>query len=147
MTNPDEDLTAKKLELSLAETNLAIHEDRHALAEHSIKAAREALAQVSTPNDHVSRVLYAQAHGALASALLLSAQTGLMLERDRADIAHRRAHVDHAEAELAKAGEVQDVIGGIMQEMQEKLREQGIRFEPGPFGGGIIQLGKPEEDE
>lgn len=147
MTNPDDDLTAKKLELALAESNLAMHEEHLNEAASLADAALEDLSALPKPADHVGALLVAQASATLAGAISSVVQTRLMLEHERSAISHSRAHVDHAEAEIAKQGEVKDRVSSAMEALRHQLEAEGIRIVPGMFGDGVmgIQLGEPDD--
>lgn len=146
MKHPDEDMTAKKLDLALAESNLTLHEQNLAEAEALAEAALTDLHSLPRPSDHVGVLLVAQASATLAAALSSNVRTRLLLEHERSTISHARAHVDHAEAERAKEGEVRDRVSGAMEALRQQLEAEGIKIVPGMFGGGVIGLQLGEED-
>lgn len=144
MKHPDEDMTAKKLDLALAESNLALHEQTLTDAERLAESALNDLGTLPSPADPVGVLLFAQASATLASALSSNVRARLMLEHERSAISHARAHIDHAEAEQAKEGEVRDRISGAVEALRQQLEAEGIKIVPGMFGGLGLQLG--EED-
>lgn len=146
MTHPDDDLTAKKLELALAESNLAVHESQLEQAGRELQTAAHYTEALPDPEDKVARVLVAQALGSIAAARASRASLALALEHERAGIEHARAHIDHAEEEAAHRDEARGKVQGAFAQLKETLERQGIHIEDGPIPGSFgISFGETEE--
>lgn len=145
--NPDDDLQAKKLELSLREANLDIHKAMLAKAEKFEAGAEELFARISTvdmPDALALQGIIALSN--MASAISAFTEASLMLEYEDAQVSHQRAHVDRDSELSERNAHMQQVAHQAMEDMARNLRSQGIDVSQMPGFPGFVIGQRDEED-
>lgn len=142
-SDPDGDLQAQRMALDLRQSNVMTADAALERAERLLLDAENALGPVPSPQDHVSAILFAQAHGAVAAAICAQVEARMNLEAERAEVSHVRAHLDFADGQARLHEKVGQLRAAAMHQLENDLRDAG--FNPQQLPGGLV-IPPPEDD-
>lgn len=146
--NPDDDADAKRLELSLRESNLEVHKTNLDRAEELLQRAQLAVHDFPA-EDEIDPLAVASTYSALANALSTYTTARFGMEVEQSAVEHMRAHVDHEDQLEAKREQASSIVTNGMESVREALRAAGIEVvdtsQMGGFPGIVIR--RTNEDD